>query len=474
MKLFTKIFLQVFVGCLALTLVPLFYLLHESQQQSLLDMQRYEGERFERMQLEFSSEAGLYRETAGIYRVKTEAYQDAALVNAFRRYFRSDSAALYRGGKAVFNLTPYEFSAQAVSGLTGSPADDLTGVQAVGEKRLMLFADQMNTAAGQVEVFYYKDVTELFDRTGSLLVKGLLFAAAMLALTGLVLFCGIRRSLWPLRRLQDATARIAKEEYRSRAPVCGRDEIGELAESFNRMADRIEEHVGRLSRANQSQLELIGSLAHELKTPLTAIIGYAETLLTVRLSEETRNEALLCIRDEGRRLSRLQTKMMELVELYGEDGEAVKLQKVRAADLLERLRDLTAHQLSRRQLRLETVCTPSELVFDLDGDLVMSLLVNLVDNACKASDEGDVIIVTADRDGFAVRDHGRGIPASEISRVTEAFYMVDKSRTRRAGGIGLGLALCSRIAKLHGASLVIESEEGVGTCVRMKFGGDGR
>lgn len=256
--------------------------------------------------------------------------------------------------------------------------------------------------------------------------------------------------------------------------MCGRDEIGELAESFNRMADRIEEHVGRLSRANQSQLELIGSLAHELKTPLTAIIGYAETLLTVRLSEETRNEALLCIRDEGRRLSRLQTKMMELVELYGEDGEAVKLQKVRAADLLERLRDLTAHQLSRRQLRLETVCTPSELVFDLDGDLVMSLLVNLVDNACKASDEGDVIIVTADRDGFAVRDHGRGIPASEISRVTEAFYMVDKSRTRRAGGIGLGLALCSRIAKLHGASLVIESEEGVGTCVRMKFGGDGR
>lgn len=91
--------------------------------------------------------------------------------------------------------------------------------------------------------------------------------------------------------------------------------------------------------------------------------------------------------------------------------------------------------------------------------------VNLVDNAYKASENGGKIFIHADEQGITVKDQGRGIPEEELNRVTEAFYMVDKSRSRSSGGAGLGLALCKEIAGLHGAQLIIKSKEGAGTSV---------
>ena len=102
-------------------------------------------------------------------------------------------------------------------------------------------------------------------------------------------------------------------------------------------------------------------------------------------------------------------------------------------------------------------------------DLMESLLVNLIDNAMKASKEGDTIYVEAAGTCILVEDHGRGIPAEEIPKITEAFYMVDKSRSKKAGGIGLGLALCTQIVKLHGAKMEIKSKPGVGTQIRVIF-----
>ena len=105
----------------------------------------------------------------------------------------------------------------------------------------------------------------------------------------------------------------------------------------------------------------------------------------------------------------------------------------------------------------------------LDRDLFESLLINLIDNAVKAGKEGDSILLEATEGGISVTDHGKGIPEEEISRVTEAFYMVDKSRSKKAGGIGLGLALCSQIAALHHGRLHIESKVGQGTRVSILF-----
>ena len=105
----------------------------------------------------------------------------------------------------------------------------------------------------------------------------------------------------------------------------------------------------------------------------------------------------------------------------------------------------------------------------VDRDLFTSLLVNLIDNGAKASREGDTVFLEGEGNRITVRDQGCGIPGEEIERVTEAFYMVDKARSRKEGGCGLGLSLCVRIAQLHGARLRIESEIGKGTAVFVIF-----
>ena len=105
----------------------------------------------------------------------------------------------------------------------------------------------------------------------------------------------------------------------------------------------------------------------------------------------------------------------------------------------------------------------------MDADLMRSALVNLVENAIKASERGSTVELIANKNEIIVRDHGRGIPKDEIARVTEPFYMVDRSRSKKLGGSGLGLALVQRIADVHHAELVIESELNVGTSIFFRF-----
>ena len=270
--------------------------------------------------------------------------------------------------------------------------------------------------------------------------------------------------------LKKTAALLADGNYGIRLPVRGKDEIAELTESFNQMAEKIEEHVEKLSAVNETQRQLLGSLAHELKTPMTAIIGYADTLLTLRLSERRREQALQYIGDECRRLSRLSVKMLELTGLYEMGESTIEKKEVEVLPFIEKVKELTFWRLQEKKLSLEISCTPEDLTKTMDQDLMMSLVMNLVDNAVKASKEGGKIWIRADERELSVKDEGKGIPLEDLARVTEAFYMVDKARARSAGSVGLGLAICEEIAMLHGARLSLESEEGKGTCVRISKG----
>lgn len=482
MKLFKRIFLQVFVGCLLLSQVPLLYFLHESQRQSIKDTVSYEEKNFRLNWNEFQTNL---REKCG--QENGREMRDLVAVNEFRVIFGSNGALFQEGGE-LFNFSPYEFDWEGLKSRGESSHGALklgrdvmypgVSLQTAEGRKLLIFCEEQSLPQEEAgmrgyQVLYYKDITNIFERTESLFLRGLCFTAVLLAVTGIVLFWGIYRSIRPLQELRVAASSIAGGDYESRVPVRRKDEIGELAASFNQMAGKVEEHVERLFQTNEAQRQLIGSLAHELKTPMTAIIGYSDTLLTVELSEKRRIQALNYIRSEGRRLSRLAAKMLELTGLY-ESGYTITRKETQVAGLLGRLRDLTSYRLREKNIRLETVCTPETLTLPMDEDLMMSLLMNLVDNAFKASPRGSIIAVSADKRGILVEDGGRGIPAAEISRVTEAFYMVDKSRSRSAGSVGLGLAFCRQIAELHEAQIVIESEEGKGTRVSVLWPGAAR
>ena len=209
----------------------------------------------------------------------------------------------------------------------------------------------------------------------------------------------------------------------------------------------------------------MSALTHELKTPMTSISGNAQTLLRTKMDEDEREDALVRIDNECTRIERLSQKLMQLIVLH--QNQSIRLEEASIADLLNSVRLSCSEQLKQRGLQLKTSSSMDTLV--MDKDLLSSLLLNLIDNAGKASRMGDTIELTAEGNVIVVRDHGKGIPRDEMDKITQPFYMVDKSRSKKAGGIGLGLALASEIAKLHGATLDIESTVGKGTTVKVVF-----
>lgn len=236
-----------------------------------------------------------------------------------------------------------------------------------------------------------------------------------------------------------------------------------------RMMRKTVQRMEELQEVAGKQELLLGALAHEMKTPLTAIIGYADTLIQVKLKEEQKERALSHISREGRRLEALSGKMLQMLGLYR--NQAIHMKEASIGDLICRVEELELPSVSARRMQLRTEYEDFQMCMDFE--LLESLLLNLVDNAVHASGKGDVIWIRAFCDGrkkiLQVEDGGRGIPKEELLRVTEAFYMVDKSRSRREGGAGRGLALCMKIVQLHHGDMEIRSEPGEGTTVTVSF-----
>lgn len=317
------------------------------------------------------------------------------------------------------------------------------------------------------DIYYLEsrhDVTELFTlrsqylRTYKLVY---LIAVAVSLLAGFGMSAVLTA---PVRQLSRSARQIADGNYSVRANIKTGDEIGILGAQFNHMAQELEQHIASLELATQQQKDFTASFAHELKTPLTSIIGYADTLRSRRLPEEQQFEAASFIFSEGRRL---ETMSHSLLRLFALENETPQMQPFSALALARAVEESIAFPLKQRQLVLELRVEDRALVGE--KNLLNILLYNLLDNARKASEPGGKITLLGARtpEGycFAVKDRGRGIPAEAISRITEPFYMVDKSRSRAEGGAGLGLALCKRIAQLHGTQLHYESKVGRGTVV---------
>lgn len=220
----------------------------------------------------------------------------------------------------------------------------------------------------------------------------------------------------------------------------------------------------------QRQESFMGAFAHELKTPMTSIIGFADLLRQGNLDETTRTMAADYIFSEGKRLERLSFKLLELL-LLKKDG--LKLQKVWLNSYLTEVERALSPAMKNRNIRL--VCKGEAARVTLEADLVRSLLYNLADNAAKALDDGGIIAIrgTAIPGGcqLQVVDNGRGMAKEELAKITEAFYRVDKARARSQGGAGLGLALCKQIAQLHGGNIRFDSEPGKGTRVTVTLYG---
>lgn len=284
-------------------------------------------------------------------------------------------------------------------------------------------------------------------------------------ITMLVLFAILRHILQPLQELNETTKRLAEGNYDQRVVVRRKDEIGQLEESFNKMAEAVETSTRNLEESERRKTLFMGNLTHELKTPMTAISGYAQTLLSAKISRENQEAALLYIYEECDRLERLSKKMMKLLEL--DQDESLAFADTPVSRLFEAAAKSCEVILKDKQMTLE--CIEHGEHFPMELDLMTDVLINLIDNGIKASDRGGKIILRAYDNCIEVQDFGQGIPAEEQEKIMEPFYMVDKSRSRKSGGAGLGLALTAMIAKRHNISIQIDSKEGEGTRMILQF-----
>ena len=308
------------------------------------------------------------------------------------------------------------------------------------------------------------DVTQIFTEREQSLNRFLVLEAAVLLAAAVVVWFLSCRLTRPLADLTAASERIAAGDYALRTNVRTGDEIGVLSDGFDRMAAAVQDKVAALELSVQQRDDFVGAFTHELKTPMTGIIGYADLLRSMQPDPEEQREAAGAIFHEAQRLEALSGKLLQLMGL----GEhAPQLVPVQLDSVFAEARRAVAPALNGCILTMQS----NGLTVQGDADLLCDLVINLVTNAAKASTPGSAIAVCAEQaDGsirLTVQDHGQGIPADKLARVVEPFYMVDKSRSRRQGGSGLGLALCSRIAQAHGGTLAMESELGKGTTVTV-------
>ena len=209
--------------------------------------------------------------------------------------------------------------------------------------------------------------------------------------------------------------------------------------------------------------------SHELKTPLTSIIGYADMLRTMECTKEEMLEAVNYIFHQGKRLESLSFKLLELIVT---DRQEYAFRPLSLTKLVDEAIQIT--EIRRREKLILLNKDYEEMLVEGEKDLLISVFTNLLDNAAKAVEPGDVIQIRGRQYGeqylFCVIDNGCGMEQQDISRITEAFYMVDKSRARKEGGAGLGMTLTSRILGIHKIRWKIFSIPGKGTAVALRFG----
>ncbi|MCI8466490.1 MAG: HAMP domain-containing histidine kinase [Lachnospiraceae bacterium] len=314
---------------------------------------------------------------------------------------------------------------------------------------------------GENYLFCVQDLTEVHEETQEFIRQFSLLWMLFVTVASVLGAVAAKLVLGPLESLTRVAGEISRGNYDVRAKVKRRDETGKLAEAFNLMAGQVESRIRELTLAGEEKERLLGSLAHEMRTPMTSILGYSETLLHVKLGERESARALQNIHEQASYLQRLSAKLMELMALH--QNEAISMKVQQAGELLEKALLMAEKRRPNGKFRLDR---REDFSVHGDRDLLISLFVNLLDNGAKASASGQEIQVRLQEGQVIVQDFGKGMTKEELEKIREPFYQVENSGQE---GLGLGLAICEQIARLHHAEIQFESREGEGTTATVSF-----
>jgi signal transduction histidine kinase len=272
-----------------------------------------------------------------------------------------------------------------------------------------------------------------------------------------------RQIISPIQALSKASQRIAAGNYNERVKLIVKnpekvDELGQLAQDFNRMAENLEQ-------TEALRRQLIGDVSHELRTPLTTIKGSMEALIDGVLPAEP--ETFEQIYQEADRLQRLVNDLQELSRVEA-GALRLELQPLKLAEILKAATIRLERQYAEKGVRLEMDLTPNLPEVQVDADRLSQVLFNLGGNALQYTPAGGQVTISARRKGdevqVRVKDTGIGIAAEHLSYVFDRFYRADRSRARVSGGSGIGLTIAKHLVEAHGGRIWVESPgEGKGS-----------
>lgn len=374
---------------------------------------------------------------------------------------------LYRNNQLVYS----NHDASVLQGNSLEPPEDgdrLATIRKTDGRTYVIVLGRLPAPYNSYTMVYLYDTTDALSSWSHL--KNMLFLAGFLlsVLLAFGLLFVLDRIFKPLAQISQTSRDIANGAYETRLPISGHDELSEMAQSFNHMAEEIQRQMTELINAADKKQQFINNFAHELRTPLTAIYGYAEYMQKAVLSEDDRLSALSYIMSESRRL---QTIAFQLLELANLQNNQITCEEQKVSKLFESVRQTLYGRIAEKEIHIEF----NSEIGTIRGDacLLESLLINLIDNAIKACGKGGNITVRAAEEAgkktIVIRDNGKGITSEVLSQITEPFYRGGEARKRSDGGAGLGLAICKQIVLRHGAELDFTSRPGEGTAAKITF-----
>ena len=361
-------------------------------------------------------------------------------------------------GKVV--TMPETMTREVMEKGASSQRDDLGGLYE--KKRFVVGVAAVNPESRETvgEVFAVSTTASLDSMWKGFI--GLFFMTAFVVLMVSFMASSVTtmRQIQPIREMAQATRQYAEGNFDVRMKDYGRsDEIGELAASFNNMAES-------LQQTERQRREFIANISHELKTPMTTIAGYTDGILDGTIPPENERQYLQIISDESRRLSRMVRRMLDVSQLQAIDP----LKGGNHFDICESMRRVLISmekKITDRNLDVDADIPEEPILVLGDNDMITQVIYNLLENATKFAREGSTLylgITTIDgKARVTVRNLGDTIPAEELPLLFERFHKSDKSRSEDKDGVGLGLYIVKTILEQHHEKINVTSENGVTT-----------
>ena len=342
------------------------------------------------------------------------------------------------------------------------------GLIETGNTPFLWITSVLDAPFSDMKLIYIKNVQQIKDYRSHITTYCIVVSVVVSVILAGVIIAMLLKLTSPLRKLNRAAIEMTAGNYSKKVDIKSHDEVGELASSFNAMSSHVQSHIDELSRLTESKQQFVDNLAHEIRTPITAILGYGEVLGNEKISDDERNMAIRYIISQSERIKNLSAKLIDLAYFGSVQAES---ERIALREIIQSVEATVKKSIEEKDIEF-TKHIDVDFLYT-DKDLLETLLQNLVENAIRAvAVNGRVAITAILEDNHAailVADNGIGMEQDDLSKISEPFYRVDRSRSRKHGGVGLGLSLCSSIAAVLGAELSFTSELGKGTTAKVKF-----